>query len=106
MCRWVADEAAPHDDIRLPILDRLPSPQHTLAAKPAARSKPLRALVVEMRDELDPHDSMISKGPLSDELERLGPDTLASNPTVKPVERLGSARREVELHAHLTSAPV
>jgi hypothetical protein len=28
----------------------------------------------------------------------------ASNPTIKPVERLGSTRGEVELNANLTSA--
>jgi len=53
---------------------------------------------------LNPHDSIVSKGPLSDETERLHRDTTASNPTIKPVERLGSTRGEVELNASLTSA--
>lgn len=102
--RWVVDEAAPHDDVGLLILDRFPCPQDTLAAETAALGDPLRALVVEMSDELNPHDSMVSKGPLSDEAERLHRDTTASNPTIKPVERLGSTRGEIELNTNLTSA--
>ena len=102
--RWVVDEAAPHDDVGLLVLDRFPCPQDTLAAETAALGDPLRALVVEMSDELNPHDSMVSKGPLSDETERLHRDTTASNPTIKPVERLGSTRGEVELNTDLTSA--
>jgi hypothetical protein len=53
---------------------------------------------------LNPHDSIVSKGPLSGETERLYRDTTASNPTIKPVERLGSTRGEVELNADLTNA--
>ena len=102
--RWVVDEAAPHDDVGLLILDRFPCPQDTLAAETAALGDPLRALVVEMSDELNPHDSIVSKGPLSDETERLHRDTTASNPTIKPVERLGSTRGEIELNTNLTSA--
>jgi len=100
----VVDEAAPHDDVGLLILDRFPCPQDTLAAETAALGDPLRAFVVEMSDELNPDDPMVSKGPLSDETERLYRDTTASNPTIKPVERLGSTRGEVELDADLTSA--
>jgi hypothetical protein len=55
-------------------------------------------------DDLNPHDSKVSKGPLRDEAERLHRDTTASNPTIKPVERLGSTRGEVELNANLSSA--
>jgi hypothetical protein len=102
--RWVGDEAAPHDDVGLLILDRFPCPQDTLAAETATLSDPLRALIVEMSDELNPHDCIVSKGPLSDETERLHCDTAAPNPTIKPVERLGSTRGEVELNANLTSA--
>jgi hypothetical protein len=102
--RWVVDEAAPHDDVGLLILDRFPCPQDALAAETAALGDPLRALVVEMSDDLNPHDSIVSKGPLSDETERLHRNTTASNPTIKPVERLGSTRGEVELNANLTSA--
>jgi hypothetical protein len=101
--RWVVDEAAPHDDVGLLILDRFPCPQDTLATETAALGDPLRALVVEMSDELNPHDSIVSKGPLSDETERLHRDTTASNPTIKPVERLGSTRGEIELNTNLTS---
>ncbi len=101
---WVVDEAAPHDDVRLLILDKLPCSQDTLPAETAALGDPLRALVVEMSDELQPHHSIVSKGPLSDEIERLHRDTTASNPTIKPVERLGSTGGEVELNADLTSA--
>jgi hypothetical protein len=102
--RWVVDEAAPHDDVGLLILDRFPCPQDTLAAETAALGDPLRALVVEMSDDLNPHDSMVSKGPLRDETERLHRNTTASDTTIKPVERLGSTRGEVELNANLTSA--
>ncbi len=103
--RWVVDEAAPHDDVGPLILDRLPCPQNTLAAETAAFGDPLRALVVEMSDELNPHDPIVSKGPLSNETEHLHRDTTASTPTIKPVERLGSTRLgEVELNTHLTSA--
>ena len=102
--RWVVDEAAPHDDVGLLILDRFPCPQDTLAAETAPLGDPLRALVVEMSDELNPHDSMVSKGPLSDETERLRRDTTATSTTIKPVERLGSTRGEVELHANLATA--
>ncbi len=101
---WVTDEAAPHDDVGLLILDTLPCPQDTLAVETAALGDPLRALVVEMSDELNPDDSIVSKGPLSNEIEHLYRDTTASNPTIKPVERLGSTRGEVELNANLTSA--
>ena len=72
--------------------------------KPQRSATLLRALVVEMSDELNPHDSIVSKGPLSDEIERLHRDPTASNPTIKPVERLGSTRGEVELNTDLTSA--
>ena len=57
-----------------------------------------------MSDELNPHDSKVSKGPLSDETQRLHRDTTASNTTIKPVERLGSTRSEVKLNTNLTSA--
>ena len=80
--RWVVDKAAPHDDVGLFILDRFPCPQDTLAAETAALGVPLRALVVEMGDELNPHDSTVSKGPLCDETERLHGDTAASNLTI------------------------
>jgi hypothetical protein len=103
--RGVADEAAPHDDVGLLIFDRFPCSQDTLAAETAALGDPLRALVVEMSvTSLNPHDSIVSKGPLSDDTERLHRDTAASNLTIKPVERLGSTRGEVELNANLTSA--
>jgi hypothetical protein len=102
--RWVVDEAAPHDDVGLLILDRFPCPQDTLAPETAALGDPLRALVVEMSDELNADGPMVSKGPLGDEIECLHRDTTASNPTIKPVERLGSTRGEVELNANLTSA--
>jgi hypothetical protein len=101
--RSVVDQAAPHDDVGLLILDWFPCPQDTLAAEPAALGDPLRALVVEMSDELNPHDSIVSKRPLGDEAERFHGDTTASDPTIKPVERLGSTRREVELNANLTN---
>ena len=101
---WVVDEAAPHDDVGLLILDRFPCPQDALAAETAAVGDPLRAFVVEMSDELNPHHSMVSKGPLSDETERLHRDTTASNPTIKPVERLSTTRGEIELNTNLTSA--
>lgn len=104
--RGVGDEAAPHDDVGLLVLDRFPGPQDTLASETAALGDPLRALVVEMIDDLNPHDSMVSKGPLSDEIERLHRETAASNPTIKPIERLGSTRVEVELNADLTDADV
>ena len=104
--RWIADQAAPHDDVGLLILDRFPRPQDTLAAETATLGDPLRALVVEMSNELNPDDSMVSKGPLSDEIERLQCDTAASNLTIKPVERLGSTRGEVELNADLAGALV
>ena len=104
--RWVVDEAAPHDDVGLLILDRFPCPQDTLAAETAALGDPLRALVVEMSDELNPHDSVVAKGPLGDETERLHRETTASNPTIEPVERLGSTRGEVELNTDLTNALV
>jgi hypothetical protein len=100
----VVDEAAPHDDVGLLIFDRFPCPEDTLAAVTAALGDPLRALVVEMSDELNPHDSMISKGPISDETERLPRETAASNPTVKSVERVGSTPVDVELNTNLTSA--
>ena len=64
-------------------------PSERLAAETAALGDPLRALVVEMSDQLNPHNSIVSKGPLSNETERLHGDTTASNPTIKPVERLG-----------------
>ena len=102
--RGVVDEAAPHHDVGLLVLDPFPCPQDTLAAETAALGDPLRALVVEMGDELNPHDSMVSKGPLGDEIERLPRDATASNPAIEPVERLGSTRGEIELHTNLTSA--
>src|SRR5262245_45249155 len=83
-CR-VADEAAPHDDVGLLSLDRRPVPQNTLAAEPAAFGDPVRAVVVEMSDELNPHDPVVSKGPLRDEIERLDRDATATNPMIKPV---------------------
>ena len=102
--RWVGDETAPHDDVGLLILDRFPCPKDTLAAETAALGDPLRALVVGMSDELNPHDSMVSKRPLSDDTEGLHRDTTAPKPTIKPVERLGTTRGEVELNTNLTSA--
>ena len=102
--RWVVDEAAPHDGVGLLVLDRFPCSQDTLAAEAAALGDPLRMLVVEMGDELNPHDSMVAKGPLRDVTERLHGETTASHPTIKPVERLGSTRGEVELNTHLTGA--
>lgn len=101
---WVVDEAAPHDDVGLIILDGFPCPQDALPGETATRGDPLRALIVEMSDELNAHYSTVSKGPLSDEIERLHRDAAASNPTIKPVERFGSTRGEVELNAYLTSA--
>jgi len=102
--RWIVDEAAPHDDVGLLTFDRFPCPQDTLAAETATLGDPLRALVVEMSDELNPDDSIVSKRPLSDETEGLQCDTAASNLTIKPVERLGSTRGEVELNANLAGA--
>ena len=84
--RWVVDEAAPHDDVGLLILDRFPCPQDALAAETTALGDPLRALVVQMSDELNPYHSVVAKGPLSDETERLHRETTASNPTIKPIE--------------------
>ena len=104
--RWVVDEAAPHDDVWLLILDRFPRSQDTLASKTAPLSDPLRTFVVEVGDELNPNDPEVPKGPLSDEPERLHGQPTASNSTIKPVERLGSTRSEVELHTDLTSALV
>ena len=86
------------------ILYRFPCFQDTLAAETAALGDPLRALVVEMSDDMNPHDSKVSKGPLSDETERRHRNTTASNTTIEPVERLGSTRGEVELNANLASA--
>jgi hypothetical protein len=100
---FIAAQVEEHD-VRLLVLDRFPCPQDTLAAETAALGDPLRALVVEMSDELNPHDSKVSKSPLSDETECLHRDTTASNPTIKPVERLGSTVGEVELNPNLTSA--
>jgi hypothetical protein len=100
--RGVVDKAAPHDDVGPFTLDGFPCPQDTLATEPAAFGDPLRALVVEVRDELNPHDSMISKGPLGDKIESLDCDPAASNPMVKPVEGVGPTRGEVELNANLT----
>jgi hypothetical protein len=57
-----------------------------------------------MSNKLNPHDSIASKGPFSDETERLHRDTAASNLTIEPLERLGSTRREVKLNANLASA--
>ena len=103
--RWcVGDEPAPHDDIGLLILDRFPCPQDTLATEPAALGDLLRSRIVEMSDDLNPHHSVLSEGLLGDEIERLHRDAAASNPTIKPVERLGSARGEVELNTHLPRA--
>ena len=102
--RRVVGEAAPHDDVGLLLLDRFPCPQDTLAPEAAALGDPLRALVVEMRDELNPRHPMVPKRPRSDEIERLHRDATASNPTIEPVERLGSPRREVEVHTDLTNA--
>ena len=59
--RGVVDEPAPHDDVGPLILDGFPCPQNTLAAETAAFSDPLRAIVVEVSGELNPHDSMVSK---------------------------------------------
>jgi len=102
--RWIVDQAAPHDDIGLLTFDRFPCPQDSLAAETATLGDPLRTLVVETSDELNPDDSIVSKGPLSDEIERLQCDTSASNLTIKPVERLGPTRGEVELNANLAGA--
>jgi len=74
--------------------------------KTAPLGDPLRTFVVEVSDELNPNDSEVPKGPLSDEPERLHGQATASNSTIKPVERLGSTRSEVELHTDLTSALV
>ena len=78
--RWVADEAAPHDEVRLIVLDRFPCPQDTLAAETAALGDPLRALVVEMSDELNPHDSKVSKSPL---VTRLSASTAIPRPRTR-----------------------
>ena len=102
--RWVVDEAAPHDDVGLLVLDRFPCPQDALAAETTALGDPLRALVVEMSDELNPHDSEVSKSPVSDESECLHRDTTASNASIKPVERLRSTAGDVELNTDLTDA--
>jgi hypothetical protein len=102
--RWIVDQAAPHDDVGLLTFDRFPCPQDTLAAETATLGDPLRALVVETSNELNADDSIVSKGPLSDETERLQCDTSASNLTIKPVECLGSTRGEVELNANLAGA--
>jgi hypothetical protein len=59
-----------------------------------------------MSDELNSHDVMISKGPLGHEIERFPGKSTTADPTIKPVERFGPTRREVELNAHLTSAYV
>jgi hypothetical protein len=102
--RWVAGEPAPHHDVGLLVLDRFPCPQDTLAAETAALGDPLRALIAKMSDELNPHNSMVAKGPLRDETERLHRDTAAPDPAIKPVERLGPMGGEVELNANLASA--
>lgn len=81
-------------------------PQDTLTGEPAALGDALRALVVEMGDELDPHDPMVSKGPPGDEIERLRRRATAPGSAIEPVERLGSARGEVELNTHLTDTLV
>ncbi|MEZ5349596.1 MAG: hypothetical protein R2714_10360 [Microthrixaceae bacterium] len=57
-----------------------------------------------MSDDLSTHRSMVTKGPLSDEIEGLDCDATASNPTIKPIERLGPTSGEVELNPHLTGA--
>ena len=103
---WVGGEAAPHDDVGLVILYGFPCPQDTLAAEPASLGDPLRTLVVEMSDDLSTHRSMVTKGPVSDEIEGLDCDATASNPTIKPIERLGPTSGEVELNPHLTGALV
>ena len=38
---------------------------------------------------------MVTKGPLSDEIEGLDCDATASNPTIKPIERLGPTSGDV-----------
>jgi hypothetical protein len=57
-----------------------------------------------MSDELNPHHSMVAKGPLRDETERLHRETTAPDPAIKPVERLGTMGGEVALNANLASA--
>lgn len=57
-----------------------------------------------MSDELNPHDLVLSKRPLGDELERLGCDATTSHPTIEPIERPRSTGGELELNPYLTSA--
>src|SRR3954468_6941376 len=53
---WVVDDATPHHDIGLLVLDRFPHSQATLAREAAPIGEPLRTFVVEVGDELDPDD--------------------------------------------------
>jgi predicted O-methyltransferase YrrM len=100
----IGGQSTPHDEVRLLGLDRLPCPQHTLAAESAALGDPLRRVIVEVGEEMNSHDAVVSKRPPRHQIERLPCDPTATNATVEPVERFSPTRTEVELNADLTDA--
>ena len=102
--RRIRSKSAPHDNVGLVVLDRLPCPQHTFACEAAASCDSLRGFVLEVGDELNPHNGMISKGPLGHEIERLARDAPTSGSAIQPVEGLGTTGGKVELNPYLTDA--
>jgi len=102
--RRIGSKSAPHDNVGLVVLDRLPCPQHTFASEAAASCDSLRGFVLEVGDELNPHNVMISKGPLGHEIKRLARDAPTSGSAVEPVKGLGTTGRKVVLNPYLTGA--
>lgn len=102
--RRIGSKSAPHDNVGLVVLDRLPCPQHTFASEAAASCDSLRRLVLEVGDELNPDNVMISKGPLGHEVQRLARDAPTPGSAVEPVEGLGTTGDKVVLNPYLTGA--
>ena len=102
----VGGQTTPHHDVGLLGLDRFPRPQHTLTPEPTAHRDPLRGFVVEVGDELNSYDVVVSEGPLGDEIECLCGQATASDLAIEPVERLGSTCWEFELDADLADTVV
>jgi hypothetical protein len=102
--RRIGSKSAPHDNVGLVVLDRLPRPQHTFASEAAASCDSLRGFVLEVGDELNPHNVMISKGPFGHEIQRLARDAPTSGSAVEPVKCLRTTGGKVVLNPYLTGA--
>ncbi len=72
----------------------------------ASFGDPLRCVIVEMGDEVGPHNVVLYERPPRGHVKGLNSEPTPPKSTIKPVERLSSAMTALDVDAHLVDASV